>query len=172
MISTLLNLPRWMYAVFAVIVLLFATYFQGHSAGWHERDQEMQSEIARKNAESRQKEQELNQKLNDQSIQLKEANNVLDQKQSALDRAIRAGRVRVSTPASCVPASPSAPAPAGDRTETRSQPDRSVDEPSDAERQTLAAIAAIVAEGDRAVNQLNACIDAYNKVMEAVNGQR
>ena len=162
MISVLLNLPRWMYAVIAVMVLLFVTYYQGHRTGWAQRDAEMQSEISRKNEESRQKEQELNQKLNDQSVQLKEANNVLDQKQSALDRAIRAGRVRISTPASCVPAGPSAPAPAGDSPEA----------PSESERQTLAAIAALVAEGDRAINQLNACIDAYNKVMEAVNGQR
>ena len=172
MISVLLNLPRWMYAVIAVLVLLFVTYHQGHRTGWAQRDAEMQSEISRKNEESRQKEQELNQKLNDQSVQLKEANNVLDQKQSALDRAIRAGRVRISAPTGCVSASASPPAASGDRTEARSQPDRPADPPADAERATLAAIAAIVAEGDRAINQLNACIDAYNKVMETVNGQR
>ena len=158
----LLSLPRWVYALVAVIVLLISVYFRGHHNGWTERDREMQSEIARKNAESRQKEQELSKQLNDQSVQLKEANNVLDQKQSALDRAIRAGRVRISSPASCVSTGPGAPAPSGDSPEA----------PSESERQTLAAIAAIVAEGDRAINQLNACIDAYNKVMETVNGQR
>ena len=155
-------IPRSVYIAIGIVLLLVGIYQYGHHAGWEERDQEMQSEIARKNAESRQKEQELAKQLNDQSVQLKEANHVLDQKQSALDRAIRAGRVRISTPASCVPASPGAPAPAGDSPEA----------PSESERQTLAAIAALVAEGDRAINQLNACIDAYNKVMEAVNGQR
>ena len=155
-------IPRSVYIALGIVLLLLGIYQYGHHNGWEERDQEMQSEIARKNAESRQKEQELAKQLNDQSVQLKEANHVLDQKQSALDRAIRAGRVRISTPASCVPAGPSAPAPAGDSPEA----------PSESERQTLAAIAALVAEGDRAINQLNACIDAYNKVMEAVNGQR
>lgn len=154
---------RYLIAVGVTLFTVIGLYRWGHHSGWAQRDAEMQSEIATKNAESRQKEQELNQKLNDQSVQLKEANHVLDQKQSALDRAIRAGRVRISQPApSCVQASPGAPAPSGDRDEG----------PTDAERQTLAAIAALVAEGDRAINQLNACIDAYNKVMETVNGQR
>ena len=154
---------RTLIVVAVTVLAVISLYRWGHYNGWAQRDSEMQSEISRKNEESRQKEQELHQKLNDQSVQLKEANHVLDQKQSALDRAIRAGRVRISTPApSCVQAGPSAPAPSGDRDEG----------PTDAERQTLAAIAAIVAEGDRAINQLNACIDAYNKVMEAVNGQR
>ena len=156
-------IPRSVYIALGIVLLLLGIYQYGHHNGWEERDQEMQSEIARKNEQSRQKEQELAKQLNDQSVQLKEANHVLDQKQSALDRAIRAGRVRISTPApSCVQAGPSAPAPAGDSPEA----------PSESERQTLAAIAALVAEGDRAINQLNACIDAYNKVMEAVNGQR
>ena len=163
---------RYLIAIGGSLLVIFGIYRWGHHAGWALRDAEMQSEIASKNEEARQKEQKLAQQLNDQSVQLKEANNVLDQKQSALDRAIRAGRVRISPPASCVQASPGAPAPSGDSAEARAEPNRPANETSDAERQTLAAIAAIVAEGDRAINQLNACIDAYNKVMEAVNGQR
>jgi hypothetical protein len=150
------------WLILGAIAIWVSTYFYGHHAGWKERDLDMQSAVARKNEESRKREQDLTSRLNDQSVQLKEANNVLNQKQSALDRAIRAGRVRISTPASCVSTGPSAPAPSGDSAEA----------PSESERQTLAAIAAIVAEGDRAINQLNACIDAYNKVMESVNGQR
>ena len=153
---------KYLLAVCGALFTIFGVYQYGHHAGWTERDQEMQSEIARKNEESRAAEQKLTQQLTTQSAQLKEANNVLDQKQSALDRAIRAGRVRISTPTSCVQASPGAPAPSGDRDEG----------PTESERQTLAAIAEIVAAGDRAINQLNACIDSYNKVMEAVNGQR
>ena len=153
---------KYLLAVCGALFTIFGVYQYGHHAGWTERDQEMQSEIARKNEESRAAEQKLTQQLTTQSAQLKEANNVLDQKQSALDRAIRAGRVRISAPTSCVQASPGAPAPSGDRDEG----------PTESERQTLAAIAEIVAAGDRAINQLNACIDSYNKVMEAVNGQR
>ncbi len=160
------------WLILGAISVCVGTYFYGHHAGWAERDQEMQLEIARKNDEAREKERQLSEQLNNQNMKLKEANNVLDQKQSALDRAIRAGRVRISTPTSCVQAAPSAPAPAGDSNQARSQPDREADAPSDAERETLRLIAQIVADGDRAINQLNACIDAYNQVMETLNGKR
>lgn len=166
-----MRLPNpWMIlgAIFAVGVI----FGYGHYKGWNARDAEMQTEIAKKNAESREKEQKLNEQINQNASKLQEANNVITEKQTALDRAIRAGRLRVSTPTSCVP-TPASPAPAtGDRNQTPSQPDRPADQPSDSERETLAAIAALIAEADRHINQLNACIDSYNKVREQLNGQR
>ena len=149
----------WM--ILGAILVAVSVYFYGHHKGWVERDFEMQAEIAKKNEESRAKEQEMSTKLNEQSTKLQEANNVLDQKQSALDRAIRVGRVRLPS-SSCVQTAPN-PTPASGN---------SNQETSESDRETLAAIAAIVAEGDRAINQLNACIDAYNQVRETTNGQR
>ena len=141
-------------------IALFGTYRGGYHFGWADRDAEMQIAIARKNEESRAKEQAMGEKLNTTATKLQEANNVLNQKTSALDRAIRAGRVRLPA-ASCVQASTST---------TAATPDRN-DEASESERQTLAAIAAIVAEGDAAINQLNACITSYNEVRSLINGQ-
>jgi hypothetical protein len=158
------------WIIVGAIVAVLSFYGYGHHKGWKDRDAEMQVEIAKKNAESRQKEQELSKKVNETQVALQEANNVVTQKQSALDRAIRAGRVRF--PSSCVQASPSPAAASGDRAEAPAQPNGAADEPSDAERQTLAAIAAIVADGDRAINQLNACIDAYQEVRKQINGQQ
>lgn len=150
-------------------ITLFGTYRGGYHFGWSDRDKEMQIEIAKKNEESRQTEQKLNEQLNTTASKLLEVNNVVNQKQSALDRAIRDGRVRLPT-ASCVQAPASTPAPPTN-TETRSEPDRAVDQPSDAERATLQAIAEIVAQGDRNTAQLNACIDAYNDVRNLLNGK-
>jgi len=102
------------------------------------------------------------------------ANDVVSQKQTDLNRLIAAGRVRLPT-ASCVQAAPSAPAPSGNSNEAPSQPDRAPDPdtgPSDAERQTLQMIAQIAADGDRAINQLNACIDAYDNMRNIINAQR
>jgi hypothetical protein len=65
-----------------------------------------------------------------------------------------------------------APTPAGDSAKERSEPNRPVYETSESERATLAAIAEIIAQGDRNTAQLNACIDSYNKVMGVMNGQR
>ena len=152
---------KYLAAVAIALFTAIGLYRYGFHNGWAERDAEMQAEIAKKNEESRQKEQELAEKLNINTTKLQEANYALDQKQSALDRTIRAGRVRLPA-ASCVPAAQGAATVAGDRDEA----------PSESDRETLRLIAQIAADGDRAINQLNACIDAYHAVMEQLNGDR
>ena len=149
----------WM--ILGAIFVAVSVYFYGHHRGWDERDAEMQAEIAIKNEESRTKEQELAKQLNEQSSKLLEANNAITEKQSSLDRAIRAGRVRLPS-TSCVQTSSSATPSSGDSAKAGSESDTEV----------LRLIAQIIADGDKAINQLNACIDSYNKVMEAVNGKR
>ena len=150
---------RIVIAVVVVLLTLAGFYRWGYGRGWGDRDADMQAAIAQKNEEARQAEQKMVELTNITAAKLQEANHALDQKQSALERAIRAGRVRLPAP-SCVQAPAGAAAPAADSPEA----------PSESERQTLAAIAAIVADGDRAINQLNACIDQYNQVMEQING--
>ena len=148
----------WM--ILGAILVAVSVYFYGHHKGWDDRDIEMQAEIAVKNEEARVKEQELTKQLNENSTKLQEANNAITEKQSSLDRAIRAGRVRLPS-TSCVQTS-SSPTPAsGDSPKAGSESDTEV----------LRLIAQIIADGDKAINQLNACIDSYNKVMEAVNGK-
>jgi hypothetical protein len=150
-------------------ITLFGTYRGGYHFGWSDRDKEMQIEIARKNDESRQTEQKLNEQLNTTASKLLEVNNVVTQKQSALDRAIRDGRVRLPAP-SCVQAPTSAPV-ANTHTETTREPDRQADTASDADRATLQAIAEIVAQGDRNTAALNACVDSYNQMRDLLNGK-
>ena len=158
------------WLLFGITIALFGTYRGGYHFGWSDRDKEMQIEIARKNEESRQTEQKLNEQLNTTAGKLLETTNVVNQKQSALDNAIRAGRVRISAP-SCVQA-PASASVATTNTETRSEPDRQTDTASDAERATLQAIAEIVAQGDRNTAALNACVDAYEQVRIELNGKR
>jgi hypothetical protein len=149
------------WLIIGVLVALGSFYSYGHHKGWVERDAEMQSEIAQKNEEARAKEQELTKQLNDNSTKLQEANNAISEKQTSLDRAIRAGSLRLKT-TSCVQTSSNTPVANGNSNQ----------EGSESDRQTLAAIAEIIAQGDRNTAQLNACIDSYNKVMESVNGKR
>ena len=150
-------------------ISLFGTYRGGYHFGWSDRDKEMQIEIAKKNEESRATEQKLNEQLNTTATKLMETTNVVNQKQSALDRAISAGRVRISAP-SCVQAAPSASIATTD-TKAASQPDRPTDTASDAERATIQAIADIVAQGDRNTAALNACVDSYNQMRDLLNGK-
>jgi len=149
------------WVILGVLLALAGFYGYGHHKGWAERDAEMQSEIAAKNEEARTKEQELAKQINDQSYKLQEANNAITQKQTDITKLINSGRVRLQA-TGCVQTNASPPAPSGDRNA----------EGGESERQTLAAIAEIVAQGDRNTAQLNQCIQAYNQVMEKVNGQR
>ena len=149
----------WM--ILGAIFVAVSVYFYGHHKGWDERDAEMQAEIAIKNEESRTKEQELAKQLNEQSSKLLEANNAISEKQSSLDRAIRAGRVRLPS-TSCVQTNGNPPAASGNSNQAASESDT----------ETLRLIAQIAADGDRAINQLNDCIDAYQAVMEKSNGKR
>ena len=155
------------YLLLGLSIALFGTYRGGYHFGWSDRDKEMQIAIAKKNEEARQTEQKLNEKLNTTASKLMEVNNVVNQKQSALDNAIRAGRVRISAP-SCVQTTPN-PTPTPTDTKATSQPDRAPDQPSDSERATLLAIAEIVAQGDRNTAALNACVDSYNQMRDLLN---
>ena len=155
----MIGLPNPKFILVAVIACGLA-YGYGHHKGWWERDIEMQAEIGKRNEESRTKEQELQSQLNSQTTKLTEANDAISKKQSALDRAISAGRVRLPT-SSCVQAN----AGAG------TTPNNSSEAGSESDRETLRLIAQIAADGDRAIVQLNACIDAYNAVREQVNSQ-
>ena len=149
------------WVILGVLLALAGFYGYGHHKGWNDRDAEMQAEIAVKNEEARTKEQELTKQINDQSYKLQEANNAITQKQTDITKLINSGRVRLQT-TGCVQANASAPAPSGDRNTEASESDRA----------TLLAIAEIIAQGDRNTAQLNQCIQAYNQVMEKVNGQR
>ena len=156
------------YVIIGAIVTAIALYFYGHHKGWDERNMEMQAEIAKKNEESRQTEQKLTEQVNQTATKLQEANDAVTQKQTALDRAIRAGRVRLPA-ASCLQTAANPAAAAGDRNQAGGQSGGQADAASDAERATLAAIAEIVAQGDRNTQQLNACIDAYTQLREQLN---
>jgi hypothetical protein len=149
------------WVILGVLLALAGFYGYGHHKGWVERDAEMQAEIAVKNEESRTKEQELAKQLNDQSSKLLEANNAISEKQSSLDRAIRAGRVRLPS-TSCVQTNGNPTPSSGNSSQAASESDT----------ETLRLIAQIVADGDKAINQLNACIDAYQQVMEKANGSK
>ena len=151
-------------------ISLFGTYRGGYHFGWSDRDKEMQIEIAKKNEESRATEQKLNEQLNTTATKLMETTNVVNQKQSALDRAISAGRVRISAP-SCVQTPTNTPVATTD-TKATSEPDRQADPAPDAERATLQAIAEIVAQGDRNTAALNACIESYDQVRNLLNDKR
>jgi hypothetical protein len=158
------------WLIVGVLVSLFGTYRVGHHYGWLERDNDMKIAIAKKNDEARQIEQNMGEKLNQQSLKLQEANDAINKKTTALAVANRAGKLRLC-PSSNVQTPTSSPVATTD-TKATSEPDRQANEPSDAERATIEAIAEIVAQGDRNTIALNACVDSYNDVRNLLNDKR
>ena len=151
------------WLIVGALVSLFGTYQVGHHYGWLERDNDMKIAIAQKNDEARAKEKELGEKLQDQETKLRKAQDDVKKKQSAMHELARTGRLRLPAP-SCPQANASAAISIGnpqptDTTET------------ELERQTIAALIDIAADGDKAIVKLNACASAYEEVRRLVNGQ-
>jgi len=156
----MLMLLRNPWMILGALSAVLIAYFYGHHAGFVQRDLEMQAEISTKNEEARERESAVRAELDQTTIQLKDANDAITQKQTALDRAISSGRVRLPA-ASCVQVNAGTTAAPVDRAEANAESDR----------ETLRLIAQIAADGDKAIVQLNACIDAYNQVRSQVNAQ-
>ena len=151
------------YLALAICIALFGSYRGGYHFGWEDRDNDMKIAIAKKNEESRAKEQELGSKLQDQESQLRKAQDEITKKQSAMHELARTGRLRLPTP-SCPQASASTPAPAGN-----SQPEQPA--PTESEQSLISALIDIAADGDKAIVKLNTCVAAYNEVRNLINGQ-
>jgi TPP-dependent 2-oxoacid decarboxylase len=158
------------WLIVGALVSLFGTYRVGHHYGWLERDGDMKIAIAKKNDEARQIEQNMTEKLSQQSAKLQEANDAINKKTTALAVANRAGKLRL-----CPPSNLQAPTSASSTStdsKATSQSDRPTNEPSDAERATIDAIAEIVAQGDKNTVALNACVDSYNQMRDLLNDKR
>lgn len=146
------------WILISATIALFGTYQVGHHYGWVERDEDMQIEIAKKNEEARELEKNMTIKLADKETALRKATNEISKKQSAMRELANTGRLRLPT-TSCVQTSTSASPATGN----------SRDEPTELERQTIATLIDIVAEGDKAIVKHNACVAAYNEMRELVN---
>ena len=146
------------WIIISAMVALFGTYRGGYHFGWEDRDQEMQIEIAKKNEEARELEKNMTIKLADKETALRKAKNEISKKQSAMHELANTGRLRLPT-TSCVQTS----------TDTSPATGNSRDEPSELERQTIATLIDIVAEGDKAIVKHTACVAAYNEMRELVN---
>jgi TolA-binding protein len=145
-----------MKVVGLALVILGGYYVSDHQ-GYQRRVAEDQAEIERLNSENRAKEAELQQRLAKTTFQLKKAKDDISQKQSDINKRVDSGELRLPTSCS-VQASADARATSGDSANG-----------GDIERQTIKALADIASDGDKAIVQLNACIDFYNQVKDKVN---
>jgi len=142
-----------------VLVLLGGTYVSDHH-GYQRRVDEDQAEIERLNGEARAKEAQLDQQKKATNVALRKAKDAIQSKQTILNSRIDAGELRL--PSSCgVSANADAGSAGGAGGSGQSESDR----------QAIKDIVAIAAEGDRAIEERNACITFYNQVKDKVNAK-
>jgi hypothetical protein len=139
----------------------------GYYKGQHDENTRQQVEIAALNAEARVKEQALISAIQTQSTKLQKANQDAKLAQQKRNSDIDSGALRLRLPVvkapNCpIPASDDPPTPTGDSVQTTAELDR----------ETAKSLVAITDDGDKAIRQLNACIDAYNSVYQTLKGMK
>ena len=140
-----------------IVLVILGGYYVADHHGYQKRVAEDQAEIDRLNAEARAKEAELNKKLVGVNSALRKAKDDVKTKQSSINSRVDSGELRL--PSSCsIQTTADATSPRGDSAND-----------GQSERQAIKDIAAIAADGDIAITQLNTCINTYNQVRQTVN---
>jgi hypothetical protein len=154
------------WVLLGILMAVVGSFGSGYLKGTEDENARQQLEIAALNAEARVKEQALITAVQTQSIKLQKANENAKLAQQKRDLDIDSGalRLRIPVKASFCPiqATDDPPITSGD----------SVQATAEFDRETAKSLVAITDDGDKAIRQLNACIDAYNTVYETLNKSR
>jgi prophage endopeptidase len=154
------------WVLLGILMAVVGSFGGGYLKGSDDELTRQQLEIAALNAEARVKEQALITAIQTQSTKLQKANQdaKLAQQKRNLDIDSGALRLRlpVKAPVCPVQATADTPVASGDSVQTSAELDG----------ETAKSLVAITDDGDKAIRQLNACIDAYNTVYETLNKSR
>lgn len=136
----------WM--ILGAIAAALIVYTTGHHAGYVQKETEDQLEIARLNTE-------MNKQKNEQDTKDASTKQEFETKLSGVLSSRPRLFVNTTSKGGCA-------TPAGNDGKERSELDG----------QTVEDLIRLVAEGDRAIIELNSCIDRYNQVRETISGNR
>jgi len=150
------------YVLLGIVLFIMSAFGGGYYKGGQDEVTRQQLEIAKLNAEARQKEQALTAAVNAQATQLMKANQnakLLQQKRNAdIDSGALKLRVQTSCPIQT----------AGDTTLASGD---SVQATAELDREVAKSLVAITDQGDANTRQLNACIDAYNSAYQTLRSK-
>jgi hypothetical protein len=153
------------WVLLSILMTVLGAFGSGYYKGGSDETARQQAEIASLNAAAREKEQALVQAVNKQTTQLLKVENNAKIQIAKRDAAITAGtlklRIPVKAPVCPVHTASDAPVTSGD----------SVQATAELDRETAKNLIAITDDGDKAIRQLNACIDAYNTVYQTLKGK-
>ena len=153
------------WVLLSIVLAVLSAFGGGYYKGGQDEFAKQQMEIARLNAEARQKEQALVSAVNNTANQLAKANYEAKLQTQKLHSSIDSGalklRIPVKVPNCPISATADASTPSGD----------SVQASAELDRETAKSLVAITDQGDANTRQLNACIDAYNTVYQTLKGK-
>jgi hypothetical protein len=154
------------WVLLGIVLAVLSSFGGGYYKGGQDEFAKQQMEISRLNQEARQKEQALVTAVQNQATELVKANKnakiVIQKRDTDINSGALRLRIPVKTP-SCPTLSASSDAPIAERSDPPTaelQPETSRD------------ILAITDDGDKAIRQLNACIDAYNSAYQTLKGNQ
>lgn len=154
------------WILLSIVLAVLGAFGGGYYKGGQDEFAKQQMEIATLNQKSRETEQKMVEESNELAMKLKKAENdaktVSQKRNSAIDSGSLKLRIPVKTANCSVPTTTDAATPTGD----------SVQASAELDRETAKSLVAITDDGDKAIRQLNACIDAYNSVYQTLKGTK
>jgi type II secretory pathway pseudopilin PulG len=154
------------WVLLGILMAVVGSFGGGYYKGGEDENARQQLEIAALNAEARVKEQALITVVQTQSNKLQKANQDAKLAQQKRNADIDSGALRLRLPVKA----PVCPVQAA--TDTPAESRDSVQTSAELDGETAKSLVAITDDGDKAIRQLNACIDAYNTVYETLNKSR
>lgn len=153
------------WVLLAILIAICSSFGGGYYKGGQDEFAKQQMEIARLNAEARQKEQALVSAVNNTSNKLAKANYEAKLQTQKLHSAIDSGTFKLRIPVKA------ANCPVPTATDTAPASGDSVQASAELDPTTARNLVAITDQGDSNTRQLNACIDAYQSIYQTLKGK-
>jgi len=151
------------YVLLGIVLTVLSAFGGGYWKGGKDEVTRQQVEIAKLNAEARQKEQALVSAVNAQATQLMKANQNAKLQAQKRDADIESGALKLRVKTTCPVPTTDNPAPAvGSNTGTTS---------AELDATTSRLIVSLTDEGDTAIRKLNTCITLYNEAYQTLKGK-
>jgi hypothetical protein len=153
------------YVLLGIILAVLSAFGSGYWKGSEDEITRQQLEIAKLNAEARQKEQILVSAIQTQTTKLQKANQDAKLAKQKRDSDIDNGALRLRIPVKATYC------PVQTTTDTAPTSGDSVQTTAELDREIAKSLIAITEQGDSNTRQLNSCIEAYNSIYETLKGK-
>jgi len=153
------------YVILGIVLAVLSAFGSGYWKGSEDEITRQQLEIAKLNAEARQKEQILVSAIQTQTTKLQKANQDAKLAQQKRNADIDSGSLRLRIPVKATNC------PIQATTDTAPASGDSGQERAELDREIAKSLIAITEQGDSNTRQLNSCIEAYNSIYETLKGK-